>query len=620
MEWLKERNPRPARHHQAVQRAADRPRVQRRWLKVPFKMIGDVLSPATGPVDKNGLIVNTSDGRLAVEHSMMNPQRLIETTGYRNARYRLGAALATIFMMTNLPNANGAEEAVNQLGLVPVPAEIAIRPGTFVLNQATPIVVEGDDRAVRAVAELLARDIATQTGFSPQVMSPRASADAGGIMLAVGDTDESLGAEGYDLDVATEGITIRARTAAGLFRGTQTLRQLLSWRSGKDRSAPVDVPVNGVSIHDMPQYSWRGMHLDVCRHFMPVSFVKRYIDLLALHKYNVFHWHLTEDQGWRIEIKRYPKLTEVGAWRDEDGQRYGGFYTQDEVRDVVAYAAERHIIVVPEIEMPGHSLAALAAYPELSCTGGPFKVATSWGIFEDVYCAGNEQTFEFLQNVLDEVLELFPSEYIHIGGDECPKTRWKACAKCQTRIKAERLGDEDELQSYFVQRMSQYLVRKGRRLVGWDEILEGGLAPGAIVMSWRGTEGGIKAARAGHDVIMSPTSHCYFDYRQADSADEPGATYAGPLTLRKVYEFDPTPDELSTERAKHVLGGQANVWTEQIVDERAVEYMVFPRMCALAETMWSPPAVRDWSHFRGRLEKHIERLDAMGVNYRPLDP
>jgi hexosaminidase len=361
---------------------------------------------------------------------------------------------------------------------------------------------------------------------------------------------------------------------------------------------------------------------------MPVEFVKKYIDLLAIHKMNRFHWHLTEDQGWRIEIMKYPKLAEISAWRDEslighasekprqfDGKPHGGFYTQDEIREVVAYAAERYITVVPEIEMPGHSQAALAAYPELSCTGGPFKVQTMWGIHEDVYCAGNEKTFEFLENVLAEVLELFPGEYIHVGGDECPKDRWEKCPKCQSRIKSEGLEDENELQSYFIKRMEKFLNAHDRRLIGWDEILEGGLAPNATVMSWRGEEGGIKAAKAGHDVVMAPTSHTYFDYYQADPENEPLAI-GGMLPIETVYSYDPVPAELNEEQITHILGVQAQVWTEYIPTPEKAEYMAYPRACALAEIAWTPADQKDYERFSRSLARHLKRLDMLDVNYR----
>jgi hexosaminidase len=379
--------------------------------------------------------------------------------------------------------------------------------------------------------------------------------------------------------------------------------------------------IPAAQIVDQPRYRWRGMLLDCGRHFMDKAFVKRYIDLLAYHKMNVLHWHLTEDQGWRIEIKKYPKLAEISAWRkttrsseltaDPQG-RYGGFYSQDDVREVVEYARSRYITVVPEIEMPGHSQAALAAYPELSCTGGPFEVQTEWGIHKEVYCAGNDKTFQFLEDVLTEVVELFPSEFIHVGGDECPKDRWKACQKCQARIKAEGLKDEHELQSYFIRRMERFLNSKGRRLVGWDEILEGGLAPNATVQSWRGLKGAIAAATTGHDVVSSPTSNCYLDYAQMRMLGEP--TWMGYLPLERAYAFEPTPAELTEQQAKHVLGLEGNMWTEWAPQSR-VDWQVFPRLCALAEVGWSPGELRDWDDFQRRMATHYQRLDELGVTY-----
>ncbi len=532
----------------------------------------------------------------------------------------------------------GGSPADATIAIVPAPQHVEKGTGRFAINTKIVIAVDrGDD--VRRVGEYLSKELERQVGISLRVGTARQLLRREAILLTTrprrggwqsakgalpqgrGTRDGGVDKEHYELEVTADRVVLRAPTAEGLFRGVQTLRQLLPWRPEAEADAPPEKEcfIPAVRIQDEPRYPWRGMHLDVCRHFMPVEFIKRYIDLLALHKFNTFHWHLTEDQGWRIEIKKYPKLTQVGAWRSEGDERYGGFYTQDEIRDIVAYAAERYINIVPEIEMPGHSLAALAAYPELSCTGGPFEVATKWGIYDDVYCAGNDKTFEFLKNVLDEVLALFPSETIHVGGDECPKTRWNVCPKCQQRKKQEGLADEEELQSYFMKRIARYLESKGRRLIGWDEILQGGLAPGATVMSWRGMSGGIKAAQSGHDVVMTPTTYCYFDYRQSDKADEPGSEHGPVLTLKTVYEFEPTPPELSPQDAKHVLGAQGNVWTEHMEDPQRVEYMTVPRMCALAEVTWSPRENRNWDDFLVRLKKHLSRLDTIHVHYRPLD-
>ncbi|RAW01721.1 beta-N-acetylhexosaminidase [Pseudochryseolinea flava] len=430
-----------------------------------------------------------------------------------------------------------------------------------------------------------------------------------------------LATEGaYALNVSANGVEISAPTSAGVFYGTQTLLQILS-------QYPTSIPA--LAITDAPRFSYRGIHLDVGRHMYPVAFIKKFIDLMAFHKFNRFHWHLTEDQGWRIEIKQYPKLQEIAAYRKEtvigkassknpgknfDGQRYGGYYTQEEIKDVVAYAKQRYVTVVPEIELPGHAQAALSAYSELGCTGGPYAAATTWGVFPEVFCAGKEETFTFLQNVLDETLALFPSEYIHIGGDECPKTRWQACPHCQKRMKDEGLKDEHELQSYFIQRIEKYLNSKGRRIIGWDEILEGGLAPDATVMSWRGEEGGIAAAKQKHDVIMTPGDWCYFDKFQADPKNEPLAI-GGFLPVKKVYEYEPVPPQLSADEAKHVLGAQANVWTEYIKTSDHVEYMVYPRAVAMAEVVWSAKEVRNYDDFLKRLEIHLKRLDVKKVNY-----
>lgn len=510
-------------------------------------------------------------------------------------------------------SANDDPQPTNGVSMIPNPLSVERLEGAFQLDGKTTIRVKPASPEIIDTARYLAANIKDQVGISVAVAEGDAG-DSPGILLTTEGADRSLGEEGYNLRVSVDGIVLRANTAKGVFWGVQSIRQLLP--VGKTDT----VTIEGVNILDKPRFPWRGMHLDVGRHFMPVEFVKRYIDLLAYHKLNTFHWHLTEDQGWRIEIKKYPKLTEVAAWRtQEDGSRYGGFYTQDEIREVVAYAASRHITVVPEIEMPGHTKAVLAAYPELSCTGGPFEVPAKWGIFEDVFCAGNDQTFKFLEDVLEEVMPLFPGEFFHVGGDECPKARWKECAKCQQRIKDEGLASEDELQSWFIKRMARFLASHEKRLVGWDEILEGGLAPSATVMSWRGNKGGIKAAQMGHDVVMSPTTHCYFDYRQADGPDEGGSPHAPKLTLETVYEFDPIPPELSPEEGKYVLGGQANVWTERIPTPQRVEYMAFPRTCALAEAVWSVPERRDWDDFHRRLKVHLQRLEAMKVNFRRLD-
>jgi hexosaminidase len=446
--------------------------------------------------------------------------------------------------------------------------------------------------------------------------------------------------DAYDLTVTRNGVAISGDTYNGTFYGVQTLIQMLpTVKPTSKTNFRFQIPF--IAINDYPRFNYRGMHLDVGRHFFPVSFVKKYIDYIALHKMNYFHWHLTEDQGWRIEIKKYPNLTNIGGWRNgtiigrypgtgNDNIRYGGFYTQDEVRDVVKYAADRNITVVPEIEMPGHSSAAIAAYPWLSCfpeketvipyhpsevsqkTNGK-KVQETWGVFEDVFCAGKDSTFMFLQDVVDEVLTLFPSKYIHIGGDECPKSNWKKCPSCQARMKALGQKDEHELQSYFIQRMEKYINSKGRTIIGWDEILEGGLAPNAIVMSWRGEQGGITAAKQNHNVIMTPGQPVYFDHSQTRNEDS--IVIGGYNSIEAVYAYEPIPKELNAEEGKFVLGSQANVWTEYMGNERKVEYMIFPRMSALSEVLWSPKEKRDWNSLAGKMQSQFQRYNLWGANY-----
>jgi hexosaminidase len=427
--------------------------------------------------------------------------------------------------------------------------------------------------------------------------------------------------EGYELDVSKNDITIKSKYAKGAFYAVQSLLQLLPLPSSANT-----FKIACINIKDEPQFKYRGMHLDVGRHFFSVDFIKKYIDLMARLKMNTFHWHLTEDQGWRIEIKKYPKLQEIAAFRNEtlighyndqphqfNGKPYGGFYTQEQIKEVVAYAKTRQVTIIPEIEMPGHSQAAIAAYPELGCTGKQVEVATKWGVFDEVYCP-KESTFKFLEDVIDEVLTLFPGKYIHIGGDEAPKTNWKNCTHCQKLIKKEGLKDEHGLQSYFIARMEKYINTKGKQIIGWDEILEGGLAPNATVMSWRGTSGAVQAAKEGHDVILTPGSHCYFDHYQSENENEPLAI-GGFLPLEKVYHFNPIPEELTDKEATYVLGAQGNVWTEYMQTEKQVEYMAYPRAVALSEVLWSSSKHKNYSDFINRLEQYQKRLDLLEVNY-----
>ena len=514
--------------------------------------------------------------------------------------------LFVLFLFSNITNAQ------NYYNLIPKPQNIIVGKDSFIISSKT--IIQADKNSFEA--NYLRDLIKIQTGLDLKIDSKDKSKS---IQLLLKQPDTiSFDKEAYELNVSNDKIIIAAFSSQGIFYGIQTLLQVIPFEKSKQTSVPC------LKISDQPKFQWRGMHLDVCRHFFSKEFIKKYIDYLAMYKMNTFHWHLTDDQGWRIEIKKYPKLTEIGAWRNGsmighytdqtfDNIRYGGFYTQEEIKEIVAYAKERHITIVPEIEMPGHALAALAAYPEFSCTGGPFQVGKTWGVLEDVFCPKDE-TFTFLKNVLTEVMELFPSEYIHIGGDESPKVRWKSCPHCQKRIKDEDLKDEHELQSYFIQRIEKFVNSKGRKIIGWDEILEGGLAPNAAVMSWRGTEGGIAAAKQKHFVVMSPGSHCYFDHYQGEPKNEPIA-FGGYTNVEKVYSFNPIPKELSTEESKYILGAQANVWTEYINTPEHVEYMVFPRIAALSEVVWGTSNSKEYKKFEKRLISHFEIYDKKGINY-----
>ncbi|WP_250435274.1 glycoside hydrolase family 20 protein [Hanstruepera flava] len=515
--------------------------------------------------------------------------------------------IGVIFNCKNKPH----EIVTSQI--IPIPQNQETVEGQFVLNSNTGIEY---DKAFNISANFLKSFIE----HSSSIILKENNA----IALIKDETINND--EGYKLHITPSNIEIHAKTDRGAFYAIQTIRQLLpvAFEDGSFNKEEVSIPC--IKIEDEPRFKYRGMHLDVGRHMYSVAFIKKYIDALAMLKMNTFHWHLTEDQGWRIEIKKYPKLQEIAAYRDEtlvghysdqphqfDGKKYGGFYTQNEIKDIVAYANTRNITIIPEIEMPGHSQAAIAAYPELGCTGEQVEVAKKWGVFEEVYCTKDE-TFQFLENVLDEVITLFPSEYIHIGGDEAPKTHWKTCKDCQQRIKEEGLKDEHELQNYFITRIEKYLNSKGRQIIGWDEILEGGLAPNATVMSWRGINGAVEAAKQRHNVVMTPTSHCYFDYYQSENDNEPLAI-GGYLPLEKVYNFNPIPEELSTEESKFVLGAQGNIWTEYMPTQEQVEYMAFPRMLAMSEVVWSNPEQKNYSDFVNRVEHFNKRLDALGINY-----
>jgi hexosaminidase len=514
--------------------------------------------------------------------------------------------------------------SLGDIAILPKPAQVLVKDGYFEITKDTKIIVDSE---TGPLGEVLRTLLSPSMGFELAVSDGRPVRNS--IQLTVNPSLRDLEEEGYHLTVDKKRVLIEAPAAAGIFYGMQTLRQLLPVEIYSDAvSENIGWVVPCMEIEDFPRFKWRGMHLDVCRHFMPVEFIKKYIDLIAIQKMNRLHLHLTDDQGWRIEIEAYPKLAEISAWRDEtlvghyrdeprkyDGQPHGGFYTHDEIREIVDYAKDRYVTIVPEIEMPGHSQAALAAYPEISCTGGPFKVSTIWGIRNEVFCAGNEMTFEFLENVLREVLDLFPGEYIHVGGDECPKDRWEKCPKCQARIRKEGLHDEHELQSYFIKRIEKYLAGNNRRLIGWDEILEGGLPPNATVMSWRGEEGGIAAAKSGHDVVMTPYGYTYFDYYQADPENEPLAI-GGLLPLDTVYAYDPVPAALNEQQQEHILGVQGQVWTEYIPTPEKAEYMAFPRACAMAEIAWTPLDRKNYDEFSKALHHHLQRLEMLDVNYR----
>lgn len=524
------------------------------------------------------------------------------------------------------------------ISIIPKPVKLELKEGSFNLSSKTCFVIQ--DERDRKAADFFNIYLKEFYGFTLKIEK---QASSNFIRLFTRKFIQAPSNDKYFLDAKSSGINIEGDTYAGTFYGIQSLIQLL----------PVPVlnklttlKIQNCLIDDEPRFAYRGMHLDVGRHFYPIDFVKKYIDFLALHKLNYFHWHLTEDQGWRIEIKKYPELTKTGAWRNgtiigrypgkgNDNIFYGGSYTQQEIKEVVKYAADRFINVIPEIELPGHSSAAIAAYPWLSCfpelptaipasmiskksideqADGRIKlVQETWGVFDDVFCAGKESTFEFLENVLDEVINLFPSKYVHIGGDECPKTHWQKCTLCQQRMKDLGLKDEHELQSYFIQRIEKYLNSKGKVLIGWDEILEGGLAPNAVVMSWRGEAGGIQAAKEKHQVIMTPGSHVYFDHSQSQNEDS--VTIGGFSPIEKVYAYEPIPKELNETEGKFVLGAQANVWTEYMKNKDKIEYMIFPRMSALSEVLWSPKTSRNWEDFEPRLRKQFSRYDFWKANY-----
>jgi hexosaminidase len=508
--------------------------------------------------------------------------------------------------------------------VIPMPADVTLSDGAFCVKGAEVKIDPAlDDASQKAVGRFVSA-LETATG------KPVKSGD-GGFLFSL---NPNLAAEQYAIHVTPEGATVEASALNGFVYACETLKQMLPAAIYGDKPVKADWVLPCVEILDQPRFGYRGMHLDVSRHFWSVDEVKRYLDVMSVYKLNRLHWHLTDDQGWRVEIKAYPKLTEISAWRNgtvikkdwgsNDGIRYGGFYTQEQLKEVVAYAAERGITVIPEIDLPGHMQAALAAYPNLGCTGGPYEVSTTWGIKKEVLCAGKEATFTFLEDILTELTDIFPSEYIHIGGDECPRQRWKECPDCQQRIAElgiksdDKHSAEDYLQNYVTARIQAFLNSKGRKIIGWDEILEGKLAEGATVMSWRGVKGGLKAARMGYDVIMSPNTYMYFDYYQSADKDKEPLAIGNCLPLEKVYSYEPYTD-LPAEACPHILGVQANLWTEFIGTNDYLEYMMLPRAAALSEVQWSPAAAKDWESFRVRIKAAPAVYAILGYNFRPLD-
>ena len=511
--------------------------------------------------------------------------------------------------------------------VIPRPNDIEVYGGFFNVRGAPFYVHEAVGEDAREAIDALAQRLGVVTGKAVRFVD---SPVPGSINFAV---NENMNGEEYALHVEKDGAWLEASTFNGFLYAIETFKQLLPPEVYGSRKASVRWEIPRVGIIDSPRFAYRGLHLDSSRHFWSVDEVKKYIDIMATYKLNRFHWHLTDDQGWRAEIKRYPRLTEVGSVRKEtlegslyadslrfDGTPYGGFYTQDEMRDVVAYAASHGITVIPEIDLPGHMVAALTAYPELGCTGGPYEVWTQWGISDDVLCPGNEKTFEFIEGVLDEICDIFPSEYIHIGGDECPKVRWAECPKCQARIRALKLKDgggftkEQRLQNYVTSRVQDYLLSKGRRIIGWDEILEGDLAEGATVMSWRGTQGGIEAAGRGFDAIMTPYTYLYLDYYQSRERDHEPLAIGGYLPVENVYSYEPY-DGLTEGSEEHILGVQANLWTEYIATPEHLEYMLLPRLCALAEIQWCEQGKRDYERFKRDMRYQFAMFDIRGYTY-----
>ena len=539
--------------------------------------------------------------------------------------------LSALFALALAASCTSLDPKEYGIDVVPYPNEVSLKAGSYKVAGAV-FHYDGnmDALSVQAVTDFADR-LSRVTGQQSLVSEGHSRT---GINFVV---DPALAPEEYSLVVNRKAVIIKASALNGFIYALQTVKQMLPEEIFSDSlDQDEDWKLKCVVIKDAPRFAYRGMHLDVSRHFWSVDEVKRYLDVMQVHKLNRFHWHLTDDQGWRIEIKKYPRLTEKGAVRKEtlvghlqpkdnvfDGTPYGEglFYTQDQIREVVAYAAARGITVIPEIDLPGHMVAALACYPELGCTSGPYEVWPMWGVADDVLCPGNEKTFEFIENVLSEVADLFPSEYIHIGGDECPKVRWEKCPKCQARIKAlgleadERHSAEYFLQSYVTERVEAFLATRGKRIIGWDEILEGKLAPDATVMSWRGISGGLEAARLGHDAIMTPNSYLYFDYYQSENQDAEPLAIGGYLPVSKVYSYEPFEEGMTEEEKSHIIGVQANLWTEYITTESQLEYMLLPRLAALSEVQWCQPQNKNWERFEDCVDDVCDIYDQMGYNY-----
>ena len=510
------------------------------------------------------------------------------------------------------------DNRVADYNVIPLPQEVTLtQKGAFVLTGATPIVYPEGDEQLKNDAQFLSDYIADVTALRLTTTSAKVK---NAITLRLNKKVQSK--EGYVITVDKKGIVIEGATAAGVFYGVQTLR----------KSIPVDkslteVTLPGVVLKDAPRFGYRGVMLDCARHYFPVKFVKQFIDLIAMHNMNVFHWHLTDDQGWRIEVKKYPDLAKIGSVREKtvlghnsdvfDDTPYGGYYTQEEAREIVKYAADRFITVIPEIDMPGHMIAALAAYPDMGCTGGPYKVCQIWGVMPDVLCLGNEKTYQFCEDVLSEMMDIFPSEYIHLGGDETPNVRWKECPKCKALMAKENLTP-GKLQGYFTNRIEKFVNSKGRRIIGWDEILDGDINQSATIMSWRGTAPGARGAKMGHDVIMSPSSHVYFDYyqtRQGESQWEEPLLIGGNLPIERTYSLEPVPEGADAETASHIIGVQGNLWTEYIAGPSLAEYQVLPRMGALSEVQWRPQGQKDFENYKVRQTKMLKLYDAYGLVY-----